>query len=85
MNDNKNVQITNNSDVDFELFRADTLAEITFPKKITLYSGKTVLFNVKKTAKLMKGKMKLSLPYKVQNLLVTPVQPLKISLELEVE
>jgi hypothetical protein len=85
MEDNKNVQITNRSDVDFELFRADTLTDITIPEKITLYSGKTVLFNVKKTKKLLRGKKVLNLPYKVQNLLVTPIKPLEINLELEIE
>jgi len=83
--DHKYVQITNRSDIDFELFRSDTLAEITFPEKVILYGGKTILFSVKKTKKLPEGKRKYKIPYKVQNLLVTPEKPLYIDLTLEIE
>lgn len=84
-NNHHYVQITNLSDIDFDLVRADTVAELTSPEKITLYGGKTVLFGINKTKELLEGKRSIRLSYKVQNLLVGPEKPLEIALALEIE
>ncbi len=85
INDHQYIQITNHSDINYDLLRTDKVAEITTPEKLTLYGGKTVLFSIEKTEHLTKGKKKLDLSYKVQNLLLTPEKPLDINLILEVE
>jgi hypothetical protein len=85
INDHQYIQITNHSDINYDLLRTNKVAEITTPEKLTLYGGKTVLFSIEKTEHLTKGKKKLDLSYKVQNLLLTPEKPLDINLILEVE
>jgi hypothetical protein len=77
------VQIHNRSDLDYVLERTGGLAELSFPKKITLPAQKTVLLAV--TAKEdQEGLRKVRLPYRVTNLLVGPDQPLTATIDLDV-
>lgn len=78
------VQIHNHSDVDFRLERTAELAEMGFPKELTLAARKTVLLTVTGKSTTLKGKKKLSLPYRVTNVLIGPDQPLPVTIDLEV-
>jgi hypothetical protein len=78
------VQIHNRSDLDFVLERAGVSAEFNFPKKITLPAQKTVLMAVTAKNGIQAGRKKVSLPFKVMNLLVGPDQPLAAGIDLEV-
>ena len=77
------VQVHNRSDVDYMLERAGEVAELSFPKQITLPAQKTVLLAV--TAKgTQEGLKKVRLPFRVTNLLVGPDQPLAATIDLDV-
>jgi hypothetical protein len=78
-----NVQISNHSDLDYQLERAGELAEVAFPKTLTLAAGKIVVLEIQGKAETTAGQRQLQLPYKVANLLVAPDQPLAITLDLE--
>jgi len=78
------VQIHNDSDVDFRLERAGEVAELTCPSSLTLAAGRTVLMAVRGRNAAEPGTRKVRLPYLVANLLVGPDQPLEVTLDLEV-
>ena len=79
-----NMQIHNNSQIDFELIADGKSDEISFPSKITLYADKTVLLKIRAKSKTLTGTKKICLPYKVENLLVAPQQSLSIELPINV-
>jgi len=78
------VQIHNRSDLDYELERAGEAAELSFPKQITLPAQKTVLMAVTARNSNQSGQRKVSLPFRVTNLLVGPDEPLSATIDLEV-
>ncbi len=78
------VHIHNKSDVDFLLERTGELAEVNFPKEMTLAARKTVLLPVTGKTTTLKGKKKLKLPYKVTNLLIGPEQALPVTIDIDV-
>ena len=83
--DNKYIQISNLSDIDFELVRSGMLKEITMADKVILYGRKTVLLSIEKSADFSKGSKTIALPYYVQNMLVAPEKPLEVRLSLAIE
>lgn len=77
------VQIHNHSDVDFLLERTKELPEVSFPKEFSLAAQKTVVLTVTGKSATEKGKKKISLPYKVSNLLIGPDQPMPVTIDLD--
>ena len=78
------LQISNSSDVDYELERTADPGEIKIPKSLVLVAHKTVLFEVSAKSGAPEGEQKLELTYLVTNLLVGPNQPLVARLPLTV-
>lgn len=83
--DREYLQVSNSSDVAYELERADELEEMQTPKTLTLPAGKTVLFEVRGKSTTGDESKRLTLNYRVKNLLVGPDQPLTVALPLEVK
>jgi 3',5'-nucleoside bisphosphate phosphatase len=79
-----NLQIHNHSDVPFLLERSGSLAELSFPAKLTLPPRKTVLAQVRSTATDRRENLALRLPYRITNLMVGPDRPLETGLDLRV-
>ena len=79
-----NLQIHNHSDVPFLLERSGSLAELSFPAKLTLPPHKTVLAQVRGTATDRHENLALRLPYRITNLMVGPDRPLETGLDLRV-
>lgn len=78
------VQIQNDSDVSYELERAQEPADLAVSRKLTLAGQKTVLLEVRARGTPTAGTRKLSLPFHVTNLLTAPEAPLSVTLDLEV-
>lgn len=78
------VQIHNQSDVDFKLERSGELAEVSFPKEVTLAAQRTVLLPIAGKASPATGRQQLSLPYRVSNLLIGVNQPLPVTIDLDI-
>jgi hypothetical protein len=78
------LQISNASDVDYELERTVDLSNLKLPKSLVLPARKTVLFEVAGKAGAPEGEKKLEATYLVTNLLVGPNQPLVVRLPLTV-
>lgn len=78
------LQISNSSDVDYELERVGDPGEIKIPKSLVLAARKTVLFEVSAKSGAPEGEKKLEPAYAVTNLLVGPDQPLVVRLPLVV-
>jgi len=78
------VQISNTSDIPFELERSSELPEITLPKKLTLPPQKTVLLEVRGKTVTAQGTRTLELPFQVTNLLVAPGAAMTAQWTLEV-
>ena len=76
------LQISNSSDVDYELERVGDPGEIKTPKSLVLAARKTVLFEVSATSGAPGGERKFASAYAVTNLLVGPDQPLVVRLPL---
>lgn len=77
------VQLHNNSDLDYVLERSGDAGELVVPKSITLPAGKTVLLSVNAREARQSASHEVSLPFRVQNLLVGPDKPLEVSIGLE--
>lgn len=77
-------QVSNASDVDYELELIKKPAAFNAPEKLTLAARKTVLLQLSAKARL-KDNSESSLDYRVTNLLVAPEQGLAISLPLKVK
>lgn len=78
------LQITNSSDVDYELERVGDPGEVKIPKSLVLAARKTVLFEISAKTGAPKGEKKLEASYAVTNLLTGPNEPLVVKLPLVV-
>jgi len=78
------IQISNKSDVNYELTANGKVEGISVPANITLYAGKTVIFGIRGRSKTMSGKKSIAIPYKVKNLLVAPEEGLPVELKINV-
>jgi hypothetical protein len=78
------VQISNDSDLSYELERAAALAYVTIPKKLVLPARKTVILALEGKSATTDGVKEIELPFKVRNLWIGPEQPLAITLPLSV-
>ncbi len=66
------VQISNHSEINYELELNGEINDVHIPEKVTLYGGKTILFDIRKKDMKLRGEKRLRLPYEVKNLLITP-------------
>jgi len=78
------VQVSNASDMDYELELVKKPAAFNAPEKLILAARKTVLMQISARASA-KDTSESSLDYRVTNLLVAPDQPLAVSLPLKVK
>jgi len=80
------LQISNSSDVAYELERVGEIEELQTPKTIVLAPGKTVLFDVRSNLDLNRGDAtkRFTMKYRVKNLLVAPEKSLEVGLSIEV-
>jgi len=78
------VQVSNSSDIDYELELVRKSAAYLAPEKLILAARKTVLFQLSAKAKV-KDTSETSLDYRVMNLLVAPERPLAVMLPLKVK
>lgn len=78
------VQIMNDSDISFELVANGQVDEILFPIRITLRAGKTVLLPVRGRSIELSGSKEIKIPYRVNNLRITPLEGLPVELKLNV-
>jgi hypothetical protein len=79
------LQIHNHSDLDFQLKRKGEIAELNAPAALVLPAGKTVLFEVRGKNAALEGEHSISLPYRVENLLVGPDQPFETAVQVHVD
>jgi hypothetical protein len=77
------VQISNSSDVSYELQLTSKPTGFSAPKKLVLVGGKTVLLELKADADA-KPSAPQSLEYQVTNLLIAPGKALSVTLPLKV-
>ena len=78
------LQISNKSELDYQLRLKAPLDKLTIPEEIVLYAGKTVLFSIKAKRKDLSGSESIALPYVVDNLKVGPNEGLDIDFEIDV-
>jgi hypothetical protein len=78
------LQITNNSDLDFELEGNGKVEGLSFTGSITLYAHKTSVVTLRSTTDSFAGDPEVRLPYRVKNLLVAPEEGAVVELSLHV-
>jgi len=83
--DREYLQISNTSDLTFELERAGEIEDMQTPKTIVLAAGKTVLLELRGNSTTSDTTKRLTLNYRVKNLLIAPNEPLRVGLPLEVK
>ncbi len=65
--------------------KADTgKTEISVPDNITLPADKIVLFKIRGISEMLSGTKKISIPYKVKNLLIAPDEGLHAEININV-
>ena len=79
------LQVSNTSDVIYELELASELVEMQSPKTLVLPAGKTVLFELRGKSTTADETKRFALNYRVKNLLIGPDKPLSVDLPLEVK
>ncbi len=75
------VQITNNSQLPFELKADGAIGGYTFPDEIVLYPQRTVILLIRNSSGA--GLQAVRLPYLVENLIVAPGKSLSVKLEIK--
>jgi len=78
------VQLRNRSDIPFRLVSDSDLESLQIPRKIILVPDATVVLHVRGKSAETEGRHQVELPYRVENLLPAPDEPLKVSLPLSV-
>jgi len=78
-------QIRNSSDITYQLRLRGEVDDVTAPGSIELIAGRTVLMELRGRATAEAGKKTVSLPYRVENLLVAPDRGLDVTIKVEVE
>jgi hypothetical protein len=78
------LQISNQSDIDFELVCAKEVEEIAVPQKLVLEAHRTVLLNVSSNSADRSERKNITISYVVENLKIDPEESLLVDLELDV-
>jgi hypothetical protein len=81
---NVNIEVYNKSDITFELESIGELQEVSFPKKIKFPANKSILLSVKSKSDTLSGEKEISLPYKVNNLLIAPKEGLPVEIKIKI-
>ncbi len=79
------VQVHNGSDISYELKRTRELEDVAIPASINLMANRTSLIEVRGRGITAQVRRSLALPYRVDNLLVSPNQGLDITLAIDIE
>lgn len=80
----RTIQITNSSDIQYELNLTSTNEQIGFPKKVKLLPGKTVLFSVRAKKDNIQLSSNVKVEYEVDNLLIAPDKKLIVPFEFDI-
>lgn len=79
------VQISNESDVAYDLSLVNAVSGLAAPRELRLSGGKVALLELRRAADdAGTGERTVRLPYRVKNLLVAPNEALQINLEVKV-
>lgn len=78
------LQVTNSSELDYELTLMESAENLEIPESITLYGESTVLFPVRATDKNITGSESYELQYRVENCLVKPNEGMPVNFKLKV-
>jgi len=78
----KYIQLHNNSDVDYDLSRINSVDGFSYQKHVVLKAHQTTLIEIKGTSAEIKDRAKLKLIYEVTNLTVAPAENLKVEIEV---
>jgi hypothetical protein len=78
------LQISNESDLDFELKGGADFEKIFVPEELVIQARKTVLLPVRATSDTQSGRRRFVLPYTVENLKIAPDKGMQIELNIEV-
>jgi 3',5'-nucleoside bisphosphate phosphatase len=81
----KYIQITNNSDISYELTAVKIPENIEVPEKITLEAGKTTLFSVKSKVEDIDQAKEITVSYVVENLYSEPWKGMPVDLKFNVK
>ncbi len=76
--------IKNNSDLTFELRKVSAVEHVEIPDEITIHAQRTVFAELRGKSKTFSGKEKLTVPYEVKNLLISPDKGLPVELVFEI-
>lgn len=74
------LQVHNRAPVDLDLKAAGKVAGINFPPSVTLFAGKTVALDIRRTGSDLKAGARIELPYEVLNFKTAPEQALKATI-----
>jgi hypothetical protein len=78
------VQVTNDSDVTYELSLTEPVAGLTATRELKLPGGKTALLELRRNEDdAYTGDRDVALPYRVKNLLVAPAEALPVTLRFK--
>ena len=78
------VQITNSSDLDYQLVGKGQFDEVTVPPRLLLKGGKTVRLQVRGKSETLSSKKTIDLRYEVTNLKIAPDAGLEVTIPIEV-
>jgi predicted metal-dependent phosphoesterase TrpH len=78
------VQISNDSEIDYELAGDPGIPEVVVPDELVIQGGKTVLLPVRGGVENQTGTKRFVLSYEVENLLIAPEEGMKVEFELEI-
>jgi predicted metal-dependent phosphoesterase TrpH len=78
------LQISNDSDLDYELKGGQDYAEIAVPESLVIQAGKTVLLPVRAKSEDQTGSRRFALSYTVQNLKIAPETGMPVEFNIEV-
>ncbi len=78
------VQVSNTSDVDYQLIGNNKFDEVTASSRLVLYGGKTVLLQVRGNSETTTGRKSFELKYTVKNLKLTPEDGLPVVIPVDV-
>lgn len=78
------IQIHNKSQVPFELVSAGEVQDLSVPENITLYPDKTAIITLRAISDALTDHRRVSIPYKVENLLIAPEEGLPVNLDIDV-
>jgi len=78
------LQVRNRSDIPFRLVADSDVGGLQIPRKLTLLPDATVILYLRGKSADTEGRRQVELPYRVENLLLSPDEPLRVSLTIQV-